>query len=104
MTDPQDVRDIVTEPGSDMLPPEVPDRARITTVKQFLKMIADDWPKYATRPGRNEFSLEDLSRYSADKDQRDNRAGHGECCSYPHDPSKSMHERFINRATNRLLR
>ena len=36
-------------------------RARITTVKQFLKMIADDWPKYATRPGRNEFSLEDLS-------------------------------------------
>ncbi len=36
-------------------------RARVTTVKQFLKMIADDWPKYATRPGRNEFSLEDLS-------------------------------------------
>ena len=30
-------------------------------MKQFLKMIADDWPKYASRPGRNEFSLEDLS-------------------------------------------
>jgi len=36
-------------------------RARVTTVKQFLKMIADDWPKYAGRPGRNESSLEDLS-------------------------------------------
>jgi predicted metalloprotease with PDZ domain len=36
-------------------------RARVTTVKQFLKMIAEDWPKYATRPGRNESSLEDLS-------------------------------------------
>ncbi|HVV17202.1 MAG TPA: PDZ domain-containing protein [Polyangia bacterium] len=36
-------------------------RGRVTTVKQFLKMIADDWPKYASRPGRNESSLEDLS-------------------------------------------
>jgi predicted metalloprotease with PDZ domain len=36
-------------------------RARVTTVKQFLKMIAEDWPKYATRPGRNESSLENLS-------------------------------------------
>jgi predicted metalloprotease with PDZ domain len=36
-------------------------RARVTTAKQFLKMIADDWPKYAARPGRNESSLEDLS-------------------------------------------
>jgi predicted metalloprotease with PDZ domain len=36
-------------------------RARVTAPKQFLKMIADDWPKYATRPGRNESSLEDLS-------------------------------------------
>ncbi|HZL17246.1 MAG TPA: PDZ domain-containing protein [Polyangia bacterium] len=36
-------------------------RAGVTRERQFLKMIADDWPKYATRPGRNESSLEDLS-------------------------------------------
>jgi predicted metalloprotease with PDZ domain len=36
-------------------------RAGITRERQFLKMIADDWPKYATRPGRNQSSLEDLS-------------------------------------------
>jgi predicted metalloprotease with PDZ domain len=36
-------------------------RARITCERQFLKMIAEDWPKYATRPGRNETSLEELS-------------------------------------------
>ncbi len=36
-------------------------RAGVTRERQFLKMIADDWPKYATRPGRNESSLEELS-------------------------------------------
>jgi predicted metalloprotease with PDZ domain len=36
-------------------------RAGITRERQFLRMIADDWPKYATRPGRNETSLEELS-------------------------------------------
>jgi predicted metalloprotease with PDZ domain len=36
-------------------------RAGITCDRQFLKMIAEDWPRYATRPGRNETSLEELS-------------------------------------------
>jgi predicted metalloprotease with PDZ domain len=36
-------------------------RAGLTRERQLLKMIADDWPKYATRPGRNESSLEELS-------------------------------------------
>ena len=36
-------------------------RAGVTCERQFLKMIAEDWPKYATRPGRNETSLEELS-------------------------------------------
>jgi predicted metalloprotease with PDZ domain len=36
-------------------------RAGITRQSQFLRMIAEDWPKYATRPGRNESSLEELS-------------------------------------------
>lgn len=36
-------------------------RAGVTLERQFLRMIAEDWPKYATRPGRNETSLEELS-------------------------------------------
>jgi predicted metalloprotease with PDZ domain len=36
-------------------------RAGVTRQRQFLRMIADDWPKYATRPGRNQSSLEELS-------------------------------------------
>ena len=36
-------------------------RAGVTCERQFLKMIAEDWPRYATRPGRNESSLEELS-------------------------------------------
>jgi predicted metalloprotease with PDZ domain len=36
-------------------------RAGIIRERQFLRMIAEDWPKYATRPGRNETSLEELS-------------------------------------------
>ena len=36
-------------------------RAGVTCERQFLRMIAEDWPKYATRPGRNETSLEELS-------------------------------------------
>ncbi len=36
-------------------------RAGITRERHFYKMIADDWPKYATRPGRNETSLDELS-------------------------------------------
>jgi len=36
-------------------------RAGLTSPRQFFKMIAEDWPKYATRPGRNESSLEELS-------------------------------------------
>ncbi len=36
-------------------------RAGVTCERQFLKMIAEDWPRYATRPGRNETSLEELS-------------------------------------------
>ena len=36
-------------------------RAGVTRERDFLRMIADDWPKYATRPGRNETSLDELS-------------------------------------------
>jgi predicted metalloprotease with PDZ domain len=36
-------------------------RAGITTPRDFCRMIADDWPKYANRPGRNESPLADLS-------------------------------------------
>jgi len=36
-------------------------RAGVSSERQFLKMIAEDWPRYATRPGRNETSLEELS-------------------------------------------
>jgi predicted metalloprotease with PDZ domain len=36
-------------------------RAGITRERQFLRMIADDWPRYASRPGRNETSLDELS-------------------------------------------
>jgi predicted metalloprotease with PDZ domain len=36
-------------------------RAGVTCERQFLKMIAEDWPRYASRPGRNETSLEELS-------------------------------------------
>ncbi len=36
-------------------------RAGVTRERQFLRMIADDWPRYAQRPGRNETSLEELS-------------------------------------------
>jgi hypothetical protein len=32
-------------------------RAGITRERDFLRMIAEDWPKYAGRPGRNEFTL-----------------------------------------------
>jgi predicted metalloprotease with PDZ domain len=36
-------------------------RAGVTRERDFLRMIAEDWPKYATRPGRNETSLDELS-------------------------------------------
>jgi predicted metalloprotease with PDZ domain len=36
-------------------------RAGITRPRQFFAMIAEDWPKYATRPGRNETALSELS-------------------------------------------
>jgi predicted metalloprotease with PDZ domain len=36
-------------------------RAGITRPRDFFKMIAEDWPKYATRPGRNETPLDELS-------------------------------------------
>jgi predicted metalloprotease with PDZ domain len=36
-------------------------RAGITIERQLCRMIAEDWPRYATRPGRNETSLEELS-------------------------------------------
>jgi predicted metalloprotease with PDZ domain len=36
-------------------------RAGITGPRDFFKMIAEDWPKYATRPGRNETPLDELS-------------------------------------------
>jgi predicted metalloprotease with PDZ domain len=36
-------------------------RAGITTPRDFYKMLAEDWPKYANRPGRNETPLSELS-------------------------------------------
>jgi predicted metalloprotease with PDZ domain len=36
-------------------------RAGVTRERDFLRMIADDWPKYASRPGRNETPLDELS-------------------------------------------
>jgi predicted metalloprotease with PDZ domain len=36
-------------------------RAGVTTDRDFYRMIAEDWPKYATRPGRNETPLDELS-------------------------------------------
>jgi predicted metalloprotease with PDZ domain len=36
-------------------------RAGITTDRDFYRMIAEDWPRYATRPGRNETPLDELS-------------------------------------------
>ena len=36
-------------------------RAGITRPRDFFKMIAEDWPKYATRPGRNQTPLDELS-------------------------------------------
>jgi len=36
-------------------------RAGVTRPRDFYRMIADDWPKYAARPGRNETPLDELS-------------------------------------------
>ncbi|HVZ73418.1 MAG TPA: PDZ domain-containing protein [Polyangia bacterium] len=36
-------------------------RAGVTREKDFWKWIADDWPKYANRPGRGETPLDELS-------------------------------------------
>lgn len=36
-------------------------RAGITSEKDFWRWIAEDWPKYATRPGRRETPLSELS-------------------------------------------
>src|SRR6185503_3372921 len=36
-------------------------RAGVTRERHFWKWIADDWPKYAARPGRNETPLDELS-------------------------------------------
>jgi predicted metalloprotease with PDZ domain len=36
-------------------------RAGVTRDADFCRMLAEDWPKYANRPGRNETSLQDLS-------------------------------------------
>jgi predicted metalloprotease with PDZ domain len=36
-------------------------RAGVTRERHFWKWIADDWPKYASRPGRNETPLDELS-------------------------------------------
>jgi predicted metalloprotease with PDZ domain len=36
-------------------------RAGVTRERDFLRMLADDWPKYANRPGRNETPLSELS-------------------------------------------
>jgi predicted metalloprotease with PDZ domain len=36
-------------------------RAGVTTERDFLRMINDDWPRYATRPGRNQTPLDELS-------------------------------------------
>jgi predicted metalloprotease with PDZ domain len=36
-------------------------RAGVTRERDFFRMLAEDWPKYATRPGRNETPLDELS-------------------------------------------
>jgi predicted metalloprotease with PDZ domain len=36
-------------------------RGGVTTDRDFYRMIAEDWPRYATRPGRNETPLDELS-------------------------------------------
>jgi predicted metalloprotease with PDZ domain len=36
-------------------------RAGVTGDRDFFRMIAEDWPRYATRPGRNETPLDELS-------------------------------------------
>ena len=36
-------------------------RAGVTSERDFHRMLAEDWPKYATRPGRNETPLDELS-------------------------------------------
>jgi len=36
-------------------------RAGVTQPRDFFRMIAEDWPKYAARPGRNETPLAQLS-------------------------------------------
>ena len=36
-------------------------RADVTRDRDFYRMLAEDWPKYATRPGRNETPLDELS-------------------------------------------
>jgi predicted metalloprotease with PDZ domain len=36
-------------------------RAGVTRERDFFRFIAEDWPKYATRPGRNETPLDELS-------------------------------------------
>ena len=36
-------------------------RAGVTQPRDFFRMIAEDWPKYAARPGRNETPLSQLS-------------------------------------------
>jgi predicted metalloprotease with PDZ domain len=36
-------------------------RAGVTRERDFLRMLAEDWPKYANRPGRNETPLSELS-------------------------------------------
>jgi predicted metalloprotease with PDZ domain len=36
-------------------------RAGVTRERDFYRMLAEDWPKYATRPGRNETPLDELS-------------------------------------------
>jgi predicted metalloprotease with PDZ domain len=36
-------------------------RAGVTRERDFFKMIGEEWPKYATRPGRNQTPLDELS-------------------------------------------
>jgi predicted metalloprotease with PDZ domain len=36
-------------------------RAGVTRERDFYRMLAEDWPKYAMRPGRNETPLDELS-------------------------------------------
>ena len=36
-------------------------RAGVTGARDFYRMIAEDWPKFASRPGRNETPLDELS-------------------------------------------